>query len=393
MGCHTVVRETARREWAARRAIVPVTLALAIVVALGVIARPSAALMRRVVVGPDPVAMVVDAPAGRLYVMDHLDGVLRVIDTATGALVQRIAAGGSGPLAVDTGSGRLFVAAAWNGPDHSGVYTDHAVVRVFDGRSGALVRTIALGVDEDVLALLADGARAEGGGRVVALCASVALVLDARSGAVLHRIRAGATPYAAAAALDPARGRAFVLTSDARALDVLAVGRGTIVRTVVLGGYLTGVAVDRRADRVVVADASGGQVRLLDEDTLRLMVSVPVGGPPAAVATDGHSASIVVVANTRPPGGGSAHRGGVLVMDGRTGVVRRRVSVTGTPVLVAVDPRTNHLFVGALHDTGAGTPVPWDRVPVWLRRWLPWARPPTRATAAPNTVETIDRAG
>lgn len=383
------------RKWDARRAIVPIALALAVVVALGVVARPSVALTRRVVVGPDPAAMVVDAPAGRLYVMDHLDGVLRVIDTATGALVRRIAAGGSGPLAVDAGSGRIFVASAWNGPDRNGVYIDHAVVHVFDGRSGAPVRTIALGVDEDVLALLAEGARAGGGGRgrVVALCTSVALVLDARSGAVLHRIRAGASPYAAAAALDPARGRAFVLTSDARALDVLDVGRGTIVRTVVLGGYLTGVAVDRRADRVVVADAAGGQVRLLDEDTLRLMVSVPVGGPPAAVATDGRSASIVVVANTRPPGGGSAHRGHVLVVDGHTGIVRRRVSVTGTPVLVVVDPRTNHLFVGALHDTGAGTPVPWDRLPVWLRRWLPWARPPTRAADAPNMVEMIDRAG
>jgi len=382
--------------WDTRRAVVPVALALAIVVALGVITRPSVALTRRVAVGPDPVAMVVDAPAGRLDVMDHLDGVLRVIDTASGALVRRIASGGSGPLAVDTGSGHIFVAGAWNGPDRTGVSTDHAVVHVRDGRSGALVRTIALGVDEDVLALLADGAQGAqtgGGGRVVALCASVALVLDARSGAVLRRIRAGATPYAAAAAFDPVRGRAFVLTSDARALDVLDIGRGTIVRTVTLGSYLTAVAVDSRAGRVVVADATRGQVRLLDEDTLRLVVSVPVGGPPVAVAADGRGASIIVAVDARRRSGGPGTRGRVLVVDGHTGVVRRRVSVTGYPVLLAVDPRTNHLFVGVLDDTGTGTPVPWDRLPAWLRWWLPWARPSARATAAPNTVEMIDTTG
>jgi DNA-binding beta-propeller fold protein YncE len=389
-----VVRETAPRGWRVRRAVALVALALTVVVAVGVIARPPATSAWRVVIGPDPVAMVVDAPAGRLYVMDHRDGVLRAIDTASGALVRRIAVGGSGPVAVDTGSGHIFVADAWNGPDRTGVYTDHAVVHMLDGRSGALIRTIALGVDEDVLALLAEGVQTGGGGRVVAVCASVALVLDARSGAVLRRIRAGATPYAAAAALDPARGRAFVLTSNARALDVLDVGRGTIVRMVVLGGYLTGVAVDRSAGRVVIADAArGGQVRLLDEETLRLVGSLPVGDPPVAVAAGGHDASIIVAVDARRQGGGPGSRGHVLVVDGYSGLIRRRVSVTGTPALVTVDPRGNHLFVGVLDDTGAGTPDPWDGLPAWLRRWLPWARPPTRGADAPNMVETIDPAG
>lgn len=365
---------------------------LAVVLAVGLLARPSRGpLLRRAPLGPDPVALALDAPAGRLYVADHVDNVVRVIATTTGALVQRLALGRGGPLTVDARSGHLVVADAWNGPDRYGVYADHAFVRVLDGRSGVRLRTVALGVDEDVLALLADvvGTRMGREERVVVVCASVVLVLDARRGVVIQRILAGVQTYAAQAALDPVRGQAFVLTSDAQALDVLDLRRGRLVRTVRVGGYLTALAVDQRTRRVIVADAAQGAVRLLDADTLRRVASVMVGGAPAGLAVDERSGRIVVAATAAGSAHGSGRGGRVLVLDGRTGAVQRTLVVSGAPVLLALDSRTKHIFVGVIDDSGALPHGPWDRLPMWLRHWLPGARPAAQGQIGPTTLQTI----
>src|SRR5439155_13502581 len=82
-------------------------------------------------------AVVVDAPAGRAFVVNSGDNSVSVLDSRTGVLVRRVGAGQNpgalrGTVAADACSGRLFMS-------NSG-----ATVGVLDVRGWSTVRTITL---------------------------------------------------------------------------------------------------------------------------------------------------------------------------------------------------------------------------------------------------------
>src|SRR5919201_1124740 len=179
------------------------------------------AIQRTVRVGLSPLAIAVDERVGRAFVVsygsDTRTGRLSVLDTRTGTVVRTVTVGllPQG-VAVDERTGRVFVA----GEDSSGL----GDVSVLDVMSGRLVRSVTVGMLPTAVAVDARSGRvfvANKGpvdGNLVPLSNGTVTVLDARSGAVLRTIGVGT--YPTALAVDERAGRAFVVNAS-----------GTTVRT------------------------------------------------------------------------------------------------------------------------------------------------------------------
>jgi YVTN family beta-propeller protein len=151
-----------------------------------------------------PALVAVDATTDQAFVTTDSPFV-DVLDTHSGALVRTaVLRASGGPLLVDGGSGHIFVLAPGG-----------ASVTMLDRRSGLVLRTIPVGQFPVAIAL--DPRR----GRVYVASRDSASsfnptntgslsVIDARSGAVLRTIPVGVDPMAVA--VDPESGRVFVAT-------------------------------------------------------------------------------------------------------------------------------------------------------------------------------------
>lgn len=106
----------------------------------------SGALMRLIPVGGVPTALAVDARYGHLFVLSAGDNTLTMLDAASGHVLRTVGVGdNASALAVDERGSRLFVA-AWGTVAAPGYPTGAGSVSVFNLRSGALWRTIRVGV-------------------------------------------------------------------------------------------------------------------------------------------------------------------------------------------------------------------------------------------------------
>jgi len=144
---------------------------------------------------------------------------------------------------------------------------------------------------------------------------------------------------------------------------------GAVLRTVAVGQTPVAIAFDAPTQRVFVLSAgaistaagpasSGSSIAVLDAATgaLRRTVAVdPVPLPPfgagavpnarQALVVDSASGRVYVVVTT-----------GVLVLDGSTGLVRRRIALAGPPSVAALDAADGLLYVGDADDPTAPTP-------------------------------------
>ncbi len=246
-----------------------------------------------------------------------------------------------GALAVDPTTGRAFVLTLGAGDAPSRV-------TMLDARTGAPLRTVAVGVvaGGGTAALDVDAR----GGRVAAAAANDAgggtvAVLDARTGAVLRRMRTLTSPIDVA--LDVRRGRVVVAGMGAQIGAALR-DSGVDVRDALTGdrvragraGVALAVAVDRRAGRVVAVSQAlsgvGGTVAALDVRTGRPLWSVArrARATPHGVSVDERTGRALV-----------AEDDGVAVLDTRTGRVLRIVQVGGPPLSIVADPSRHRAFV------------------------------------------------
>jgi len=376
-------------------------------------------ILRTIFVGATAGAVAVDARTERAFVVTQSEPVqgrfprmlLRVLDTTTGALLYTVALGaasgiGTSAVAVDQWAGRVFVARADPpGGDSAGVVsvldarsgtvlrrttlprrptartssdtlltrttvgiderTGHAfiaipranAVAVLDTHSGALLRTIGVGLAPGDLAV--DAPR----GRVVVTNSAAATVsiLDAGSGRVLRTVAVGAAPTAVA--VDEQTGRAFVTLRgaiDRRGALVLGTGHVAVL-DVLTGWVLRSVAVPATPSVVAVAEAMGhvfvagavssgdGRVSMLDARTGRLLHTSTVGAYPASMAVVAHDGSVVVTTWPRPGATGRL-TGVVSVIDARSGRVTRFINAGMgllSPGPLAVDERTGQVFLAS----------------------------------------------
>jgi len=153
---------------------------------------------------------------------------------------------------------------------------------------------------------------------------SVSMV-DERTGAVLRTVRVGQSPVAIA--FDAPTRRVFVLSA------------GTI--STAAGPASSGGSI------AMLDAATGAPLRTIEVDPVPVALSGAGAVPNVrqALVVDSASGRVYVVVTS-----------GVLVLDGSTGLVRRRIALDGQPSVAALDAADGLLYVGDADDPTAPTP-------------------------------------
>ena len=436
---------------AARAAIIVVLVALVGVIGALVSARSASAspLIATRAVGPDPSSVAVDTRAGRVFVVNNGDDTITMLDARAGQALRVISfSGAPTALAVDERRGHLLVGVGSLTPG------GHDTVATLDSRTGALLYSTTVGARPDAIALDQRAGRA-----YVATFQDDSLsTLDLASGRTLRTVPVGfdqTTGYAPAeVAIDARAGRVFVMNSSNNSVSMVDAATGRLRRVLPLGQAVPGdtgepntrlLAVDEAAGRLFVAarTASGNSIRmldtrtgatlhtlsvrwtpdavLLDMRTRRVFVSngagpgmlldartgsvvrtVNVGNATNDAVVDARTGRVYVLRETLLDGGAAVGTGSVLTLDGATGQVVRAVPIGLLPRDLAVDARTDRVFVSNANDaefnrdgyrarSGEGSTT-WSWVPQPIRGWLSRAAPPQPAPTGPvsGTVSVID---
>ena len=366
----------------------------------------SGAIRNTAVVSPFAQLTAVDDNRHRLFVVNSAGPgsitALNVLDTTSGQMLsQTPLLKTSDPLnldvqpaalAVDERAGRVFVAAITRNLVTSGAMGPSVVdvVSVFDAASGRLLRSVPLGSAPSGTipsppALVVDERR----GHVVALDPTTAsvVVLDAPSGAVLHRthLSGGGSGAAPAWALDGRDGRLFISNTGAPApgggrsggVSVLDTGSGRLLRTALSGSHPGALLVDEQTRRVFVqllaAPGRGGGVAVLDAANGRLLTTTAVGAS-GVMALDQQRGRVYLLGN-----GILDHGNRISVLDAGSGRVLRTITLGAQPGQMAVDEANGRLVV--LTIGSLAPPDRWSWVPGWLRQRLPFLPAVAPATA------------
>ena len=272
-------------------------------IVLSVVAAGSAQLLSSIHLDPQPGtavgysggAVAVVESTGRAVVTSMDTNEVYFLDVRTGTVLHTVTVGRL-PQPPD--------AVAVDGQvEHVVIIVDRArTATLLDARTGAVLRTVTVGVSPQAVAVderthrafvVNEGPRGRDGLPVGTGSVSV---LDMRSGAVLRTIGVGVAPHAVA--LDARTGRVFVVNEgiqDARGMittrgsvSVLDAQTGIVLRTVALGLQPIAVAVDDRIGRAFIVDHGGRLIR----DTWSwlpawLRRSLPFSGQPQIVVVPG----------------------------------------------------------------------------------------------------------
>ena len=389
----------------------------------------SGRLLRTVMLGSNPTDVAVDEQTTRIFITDIDDGTVRTVDAHSGALLRTVAVGDLQPhdlqrIAVDARTNRVFVSTSPVGlpnPALSAVHmldarsgavlhttmtgggslaADDRSGRVFaanlagnsismlDGRTGTLVRKVALGAGTGVYQLVVDG-RTE---RVFAATDAGLQMIDAQAGRLLRTL---ALPGMSNEALldDEAHGRVVAIESRlappyTATLRIVNARTGVTVRAITLTSAYT-PALDQRHGRVIVGTARGVSafdIRTgmpmwtfaFDTRTLRNMTVDKRSGRIILVAS-----GTTDVASTYP------QSGSVIVLDGRTGARQSVTPVTAGACALALDERTGHAIVVS-NGSIVHSDDPWAWVPTWLRRHLPFIPRSSSVRTIGVTVSVLD---
>jgi DNA-binding beta-propeller fold protein YncE len=259
--------------------------------------------------------------------------------------------------------------------------TDDDGVTMLDGRSGAVLRRIPIGITPGgITAVAVDGHT--GHALVVNRGDGSVTTLDARNGRVLRAVYVGYGPTTLA--VDERAARAFVTNTYDNSLSILDTRSGALLRTIPMDpGPL---AVEEGSGRVLIATAttsSSSLVHMLDARSGRLLSATPIGlagSYPVAMAAARTGRVFVATGN------------GVCVLDARSGALLRTVGVGSTFAAVAVDEPAGRAYVAgqanagysmaSLPGNGGGTIL--DTWSAQARRWLPWLPRPATPTPVPN---------
>jgi DNA-binding beta-propeller fold protein YncE len=264
-------------------------------------------------------------------------------------------------------------------------------VNMLDGRTGAILRHIAIGVTPGAISAVAVDARS-GHALVVNRGDGSVTTLDSRGGTVLHVAYTGYGP--ASLVVDERAGRALVVNTNDRSLSVLDTRSGTVLRTVPMDpGPL---AVDERTGHVFVAtitNSGSSLVHVLDARSGRLLSTASSGSAgsyPVAMAADAHIRRVVMATGN-----------GVYVLDSHSGALVRTVAVGSAFGAIAVDAQTGRAYViGQVNAGGSTATLPSNGsgtiLAAWssqAQRWLPWLprhAPPTPVPSGTGLLSVLD---
>jgi len=250
--------------------------------------------------GMDGPPLAVDEATGRVFAGRVDEEAVAVLDATSGRLLRTVALP---PLPSGGGIGTQ-VACPLIDPGHARVYIPNPAANTFttlNARTGDIVRTVHLAFQP--ARPLVDAAA----GRVVLPYQSQYgyAVLDARSGRLLRTRASGPNPAIAPVALDEGRQRAFVADYMGGTVAVEDLRTGRTLRTVGVGVHPSGLAFDRRHDRVLVTDAGpcctngqqtgDGTLVVLDGANGRVVRTIPLGRSPQQPLIDAPAGRVLVV--------------------------------------------------------------------------------------------------
>lgn len=296
------------------------------------------------------------ASQGRLFVANTDDGTVSVLDTRSGRLLRTTSVGRQ-PLqhiwdvAADAPTGQIFVR------------TGDDVLTTLDAASGAVARTLSLGscsrglaVDTRVAHIFT--ANCQGG---------IVRMIDARGGRMVTTIHVGGQPQQIA--VDEQTGRVFVTDSGGGRLSVLDAANGRVLHTFALGTQLCLCITTPLPGGPVFVDDQAARVYVLDATSGRLVRTVKIGMDIYDHAVDPRTGRVFLVGAPAGASGGAAPYAGpgrLVVLDGRTGRVVRRVTLSAPPSAVALDARGQRLLLDLVGRTDAvsGQPTGVGRVEV-----------------------------
>jgi YVTN family beta-propeller protein len=360
---------------------------------LSVIAARGGAVLHTVPVGSSPTRVVVNGRTGRAFVLNYNDNSVSVLNAATGFVLRTVKLSMVGAVAVDEGTGHIFVAGGCGGMP--------GTVAMLDARSGTVLHTLNLGSIPQQVTVDGRTRRAF----VTDPVAGIVSLLDTATGRVVRTVAMGGSPTGVA--VDERTGHAFVTNSGDNTVSVLDARSGTVLRTVAVGAAPSTLAVAVHTGRVFVVNARSGTVSVLDARTGAVRRTVRVGAirpqavgstNPLDVAVDERAGRVFVLNGSGFDRNGNPTNGSVSVLDAGSGRVLHRIAVSPLPLAVAVDQTTAHLFVAhtqpgdQVRTTGGGLSgqTMWTWVPQRLRRWiplLPHLTPPTR-TGSVTVIDT-----
>lgn len=234
------------------------------------------------------VSMAVDERDSRVFAVFANSGIVGVFDTRDGRRLRAIAFGVTHPLLtpIVDAAGRLLV-----------VDQAAGTVSVVDAR-GLAVRAVTL-VAREPAAWALDPAtpRGSSGGRLLVGGDTALSVVDTRSGAVVRTLALGVR--ARQILVDTRRRRAFLLVSDhlgpSGHIPVVDTRTGRLVTTIILQGVAMSAALDARHDRLVVAQQDG-TVDILDAGSGRLIHAWDTApGAPSGLTLDANTGRAFVL--------------------------------------------------------------------------------------------------
>lgn len=316
-------------------------------------------------------SLAIDEAAGRVFVLQvgkptpgtqssatPITGQIRILDAPTGRILRTVPAGQNPLMLVaDAHSGHLFVPDARPGIS---IY-DHrrGSIRMFSTASGALVRAIpvdpdvyvsAVGVDARRGHVLFQGAPKPGEDGVV--------VIDARTGRVAQVVRFstpscnlaldGQTNHLIGGRHDDRNGTSYAQILVADTGNLL---REVSLRSVARGGCPRSLAVDETMGRAVMYEPSDYEyeptsyLSVLDTRSGQVVRDMVLGGAGDAIsATLDRRRGRAFVANMDMPDVTTTVNT-LTVLDTRSGRVLHTMTLGQGPPVVAVDERTERLFV------------------------------------------------
>lgn len=271
--------------------------------------------------------LALDTATRRAFVSNADDDTVSMLDLDSGALVRTVTLGLPGlagylpmPVAVDAREEHVFVGA-------------NGALSLLNARTGAIIGVTPLSetpwnivVDERARRVFATSER------------GIVSIFDARTGALLHHVDVHGIP--GTITVDAAAGRVFVLCRD-NTVRLLDARTGAVSRILSLPDTLTFMATDPWTGHAFAGSPrrnnSAGLVRMLDarSGTVLRAIAVAPGAPWGhAVATrDGR---LFVT---------TASGGAVLVLDGRSGRLLESIHAGPFPFALAVDGRRGRAFV------------------------------------------------
>jgi len=330
--------------------------------------------------------MAIDGRTGLLYALPTAGGTppggppisgggttrVTVIDPRTGRVVRTIALPGGGQgfgfgtLAIDARGGRLVVVRTF-ASGFGGSGTPPSAMDVVALADGQLLRHVPLPGARFVpfASLLIDESRE----RAFFIASAGVSTLDPRRGTLVR--------------VTPTGGGVGTLVEDARTGHVFTTTLGPL-RVVAMGA--------RNSAARTQVPAGDGSLRMLDARSGALLRSVPIGPFTTGVAVDERRGRVYVLSVGFADARGGLTRPGTLnVVDERSGQIVRTLVVGAVPATLALDRRHDRLLVGCYGAVGGTADDPWGWVPGPVRRLLPFLpRPPAPTSTAQGSVMILD---